>query len=731
MSVDASLSNKSDAATPSARRVTQRKVMALAIIGVTAFLALVGAQLTRFFIGGSAVLQPGSVAPQDIRAPRRITFISEAETNRQRDLAAASVAPVFTAPDAQIARQQLGIARDLMNKIAQIRANKSTSDTQRIAALMALPTLGLNETTARLILAEDDTGWARIDTQVIVLLDEVLRIPIHPDNMDSVKAQLPSRISLNFNANESTIITTLAAALLVPNTSYDAAATDLARQKARESVPPVERTYEQNEIIIRSGQIVSQADVEVLDKLNLQRPIMNWSDLVAAIVLAALAVATIGGAMLYGPAGAMRLRIRHTALSASVFVSAVFLSRALLTNHSLLPFVAPLVAVGIVIGGWSGTLPGTVSMAFLAVLVGLPMDQPAELITFWLASGVIAVLAMRHFQRISDFVRAGALAWLAQLLVLLAFHLSGIALDNAMQLATLTLVATVGSLIAAALAPSMLYLSGMALDISTPFQLHELSRPSHPLIQQMLMQAPGTYHHSLMVANLAEQAAERIGADSLMTRVGAYYHDIGKIVHPYFFIENQVEGMNVHDQLDPHTSSRILQNHVSDGMELARKYRLPMRVRAFIQEHHGTTKTGYQYARASQASSEPVDDTPFRYSGPRPQSRETALVMLADGCEAAVRARRPSALEETDAVLRKVISERIADHQLDDSELTLRDLETIRQSFLDTLRGAYHPRIEYPELGKQPATKALPAEGLQETLVKEAPTVVQVKNEGA
>jgi putative nucleotidyltransferase with HDIG domain len=219
-----------------------------------------------------------------------------------------------------------------------------------------------------------------------------------------------------------------------------------------------------------------------------------------------------------------------------------------------------------------------------------------------------------------------------------------------------------------------------------------------------------------MLANLAEQAAEHIGADSLLTRVGAYYHDIGKTIHPYFFIENQLEGMNVHDQLDPQTSSRILQNHVTDGLDLARKYHLPSSIRAFIAEHHGTTKTGYQYARATQASSEPVDDAPYRYPGPRPQTRESALVMLADGCEAAVRARRPTAVEDTDAMIRKVISERIADHQLDLTGLTLQDLEIIRQSFLDTLRGAYHPRIEYPELGKQQKkTEALPAERLHET----------------
>jgi putative nucleotidyltransferase with HDIG domain len=214
-----------------------------------------------------------------------------------------------------------------------------------------------------------------------------------------------------------------------------------------------------------------------------------------------------------------------------------------------------------------------------------------------------------------------------------------------------------------------------------------------------------------MVANLAEQAAERIGADSLLTRVGAYYHDIGKLANPHFFIENQLHGLNVHDQLDPATSAAILRNHVSDGLRLARQYRLPARLQAFIAEHHGKTKMKYQLALATKGSTEPPDLSQFTYPGPRPQSKETALVMLADGCEAIVRAQRPVNLEAMDAALREILTDRLADHQLDDSNLTLRDLDFVRQSFLDSLRGAYHPRIQYPQAKRAqdaPAAEALP-----------------------
>lgn len=717
---------KADAAPRTPEQAARRKALALAVVGISAFVAVTLAQLTRFYIGGSAAVQLGSVALQDIHASRRITYISDSETGRQRDLAEASIAPVFTAPDSQIARQQLGAARDLMNRIAQIRADGTVSEAARIDQLIVLPTLGLNETNAQRILDVSDTSWARIDTQVIVLLDELLRFPIRPDNLDGVKAQLPNRISLNFNADQTSIITALTSALLVPNTNYDAAATDAARKKAREAVRPVERTFEQNQVIIRSGQVVGAADMEVLDKLNIRRPAMNLGDLLSAIVYSALAVTAIAGAMVYGQPHFLQLRLRRTVLSAVAFVGALFLARVLLPGHTLLPYIVPLTAISIIITAWSGTLPGIVSTAALAGLIGFGMDPPDGYVIFWAASGIVAAMFLRRGERISDFMRAGVLSWLIQVGVLVAVNAASMTLDGAVPLANMVLVATIGSLMSTAIAPTILYICGLLFDMTTPFQLHELSRPSHPLIQQMLMQAPGTYHHSLMLANLAEHAAERIGADSLLTRVGAYYHDIGKTLHPYFFIENQIDRTNVHDQLDPLTSSRILQNHVTDGLDMARKHRLPSRIRAFIAEHHGTTRTGYQYARAVQASTEPVDDAPFRYPGPRPRSRESALVMLADGCEAIVRARKPAALDDTDALVRRVISERIADHQLDDADLTIQDLEIIRQSFVDTLRGAYHPRIEYPDMSKPRPTESLPAERLQQT-----PPPVAVTSEGS
>ena len=203
-----------------------------------------------------------------------------------------------------------------------------------------------------------------------------------------------------------------------------------------------------------------------------------------------------------------------------------------------------------------------------------------------------------------------------------------------------------------------------------------------------------------MVASLAEQAAERIGANALLTRVGAYYHDIGKLLRPYFFAENQQGLSNPHDRLDPYTSVDVLKGHIRDGLKLARQYHLPARVRAFISEHHGTMRASFFYRKAVEAAGGEaglVDEAQFRYPGPVPQSKETLLVMLADGSEAATRARRPSTPEELADVVDSIFTHRMADGQMDDCSITMEELHTVKAAYIELLRGAFHPRVQYPE----------------------------------
>jgi cyclic-di-AMP phosphodiesterase PgpH len=253
---------------------------------------------------------------------------------------------------------------------------------------------------------------------------------------------------------------------------------------------------------------------------------------------------------------------------------------------------------------------------------------------------------------------------------------------------------------------------GNLFGILTVFQLLELANPSQPLLRRLLVETPGTYHHSLMVGNLAERAAEAIGADPLLTRVAAYYHDVGKLANPLAFIENQAGGENIHDQLDPEVSAQILKQHVADGIDIAYKAKLPKSLIAFIPQHHGTAIMSYFYARAKGAAAAPlggpestdgaraaagIDERRFRHIGPKPQSKEAALIMLADGVEASVRSLSSRDEPAIRAMVSRIIEERLADGQFDECDLTLRDVENIKEAFVGQLLGMYHSRIAYPQ----------------------------------
>ena len=249
---------------------------------------------------------------------------------------------------------------------------------------------------------------------------------------------------------------------------------------------------------------------------------------------------------------------------------------------------------------------------------------------------------------------------------------------------------------------------------TTDFRLNELNNPTEPLLRRLLAEAPGSYQSSIMVGNLAEPAAEEIGADALLVRTGALYHDIGKLRRPFFFVENQFGGDNPHDRLSPHLSALVIIAHIKDGLELAEEYRLPQAIRNCIGEHQGTSLIKVFYRRALEAAEDPheVPEGPFRYPGPKPQSRETALLMLSDVVEAAARTLERPSHQDIIQIVDRLIDDKLRDGQLDESPLSFKDLAAIRRSFYNTLTGMFHQRIKYPEqIAEEARTVARGANG--------------------
>ena len=322
-----------------------------------------------------------------------------------------------------------------------------------------------------------------------------------------------------------------------------------------------------------------------------------------------------------------------------------------------------------------------------------PMDS-LQMFSVLFLSSLAGIFAVRRAERVNNYATAGISVGLVTLATLFAFWLL-LPDREGVDLMWILFASGLAGLGCVIIIMGGSYVLGAAFGVATRIQLMELAQLTHPLLRDLQSNAPGTFHHSVIVGNLAERAADLTGADSLLVRVGAYFHDIGKIAKPAFYIENQMGGENPHDRLDPAASAKMVSEHVRAGLRLTAKHRIPARVRAFIPEHHGTRLVTYFYRKAS-AEDPTVDAERFRYPGPKPQSKETAIVMLADSVEAVVRASRDRSHEKIDTLVDGVVNERMTEGQLDESDLTLRDLRTIAESFKATLRGIYHPRIEYP-----------------------------------
>jgi putative nucleotidyltransferase with HDIG domain len=333
----------------------------------------------------------------------------------------------------------------------------------------------------------------------------------------------------------------------------------------------------------------------------------------------------------------------------------------------------------------------------LSVLSAYGLQNGLELTLFYVFTSLFSILILGQAKRIFHFIWSGLIIGFAGSAIILAYRLPN-AVTDWFGILTLVAASFFCGLASSSVALLLHTVISNLLGLTGPLKLFDVSRPDHRLLQILLQQAPGTYQHSLIVANLAEQAAENICADPLLARVGALYHDIGKTPKPAYFIENQIPGQkNPHESLKPEESAKIIINHVAEGVKMAKKYHLPSRIVSMIQEHHGTLITRFQYGRALEQTKK-IDPAKFKYPGPTPSSREAGILMLADNVEAKARAEVPKNESELKDLVSKAIEYCQKEGQLDNSNLTLNNLIRISESFVSTLKNSYHPRLQYPDL---------------------------------
>jgi hypothetical protein len=683
-------------------------------------LALLGA-LFPFFPRELGVSE-GDVATRDIRSPTSKTFESDVLTEQAREDAAGAV-PATLVFDPSVEAERRATLERALTSIASVRDDESLSESAQRARLLAITDLGLSRRSIDTVLALSDERWRRVEEETTRVLSATLSRSIAPDGVQTELDALGQQISPDLQADEANLTADLVRPLMTSTLIVDADATEAARQAARQNVQPVQQTIAKGQLIVQQGLPIDANALEVMAEVGLLAPRVAWNSLAAVAVVALLAAATLAAYLWRFPVPSMasqwNLLLLALLVAVPVFLAKVFFVLVLPDEERhFLPYFLPLATVPMLIAtlleARLALLTGMVQAGLLMFsVVSLPdlslvgtvdaLDAGRVLLVYG-AAAIVGAYTVERALRANQYLLGGVLVTVVVGAVLFALWL----LEPERQpldAVWMAGAASVNGLSSGVITAGAFAIVGALLGVTTRVQLMELSQLNTPLLRRLQDEAPGTFHHSVIVGNLAERAAYQIGADALLVRVGCYYHDIGKVLQPGFYIENQLGGSNPHDSLPPADSARIIAEHVQAGVDLARRYRLPVAVQAFIPQHHGTRLIPFFYRKASQQDAA-VDEALFRYPGPKPQSRETALVMLADSTEAMVRASADRSPERIDAIVEEVLSERMAEGQLDESDLTLRELRVAAESFKQTLRGVYHPRIEYPE-PTEPERRAL------------------------
>ena len=697
------LSRRLDRVAAFTRRDAVRLAVAAALLvtGLTAVLSIND-------LPHAVVVAPGDLATADVHAPRALVFESVTETEAARRAARDAVPPQYdykAETAAALTRRQLDLlATQLAPADAAFAAGVSPEERQAaLSAAFADLTLPSRKT----LYALAPERWFLTGAEATRVLGLVQRDPLRDAEMETARRNLGERFSPALTDEERRLATEIVARLLVPNATFSEALTADARDAAANAVAPVTLTIRQGEVIVDAGRQVTPLQIEKLEALGLTEARLDVARLAGWLLLAVLVVV-----LLLAWTWRYRQELWHRARALALLglvLLVTALAYQLTAGRSMLPFSVPGAGASMLVAILLGAGPATMITAMLAILAGAANGLSLEIAAYVLIGGMAGIIVVRRGDRVGTFLQAGLAIVVAHVVVVTIFSLLGTRdLTGILQLWGASLVAGVGAAIAAV---GTFQAVGNLFGILTVFQLLELANPSQPLLRRLLLETPGTYHHSLMVGNLAERAAEAIGADPLMARVAAYYHDVGKLASPGAFIENQAGADNVHDDLTPDVSAQILKAHVTDGIDLAYRAKLPRPLIAFIPEHHGTTRLAFFWAKARELAAAPLggletaagraaadalDERRFRHNGPRPQSREAAILMLADGVEASVRSLSSQDEPTIRAMVGRIIDERLYDGQFDECDLTLRDLERIREAFIAQLLGMYHRRIAYP-----------------------------------
>ena len=684
------------------------------VLGVLLFFTVTILIVFSSFSPKQVMLKPDEVAQADIQSKINAVVIDEKQTEELRKQAADKVQKVYQEDKYALVNTTDDINRffngitgilstEAEDHLLQLQDLVESTNTLRDEANLQLhsPTL------AQYIVNAQPEDLELIRQAGLSVVQGLLSKPVTDEALSDIYQQAQAQIdSMGYSRTARDIIKLVAINSLRPNLIYNAEATADAIQEASNAIQPVQKNIKAGEIIVRAGDRVTIEQISTLEQLGIQRTQSYTSTLIGAGLFVLLTFwVLIQFLRRYYPE--IFKDDRLMLLIGLIFIITLLLTRFLTMIkisdnaeiNALVGYLAPVAAGSMLIAILLDNRLAHFLTLVMALYVGLITEgnQLFYAITAFVG-GTVGVFQVYRLSQISDLAKSALYVALANMVTIATLSMIGGNLSWHLILVGILIGAVNGILSAILMIGALPYLES-AFSITSMIKLLELSNPNHSLLKRLLLEAPGTYHHSLMVGNLAEASAETVGANPLLVRVGAYYHDIGKLKRPEYFVENQRGFENPHEKIAPALSALIITSHVKDGLEFARDAHLPGVVNDFIAQHHGNSLTKYFYGRALEEDRDgTISQDSFRYEGPKPQSKEVALVMLADSVEAAIR----SLQEPTDAKIRemvkKIIKDKLNDGQLESCDLTFRDLDTITQSFCTILEGMYHKRIEYPEV---------------------------------
>ncbi|GAC1536409.1 MAG: HDIG domain-containing protein [Herpetosiphon sp.] len=685
----------------------------------TLFGLLLGAVLA-IPLSQAALIAKGIPSPTTVEAPHALIYVSEIQTRAAQQKAANDPQNIVYRTERAVLGEQRIALMNTLDAISAVRNDPSLSQTKRVTALTQLGSFSLGEAQAQKIVQLTNDQWQLVADQTRTMYDEIIRqhnnILTEADIAQLRSRDLPNDVSsLNMPSQQKDLVAAFVSGFLHANSVIDQAATERNKAASTAAVEPIKRTIARGQNIVRRGDIVTDEIFESLTQLGVVRGAGGFITTIQQFGLGVL-IAVLWALYLSMCQDGILRNGRALSVIAGVICLVVFVARLLIPTWQTVPFVFPFAAVGVLLAVIFNSELALIASFMFAPLIGLQHPFSLQLSLVLALGSAAGVFTTRHAHRTTMFAWTAAAVGATTMFAGLVFWLNypsdiqwveGRPMINAVLV--ITVFSIINGILSAVLTLGASHFLSRAANVVTPLQLMELSHPNQPLLRRMMREAPGTYHHSMVVSNLAEMAAESIGADPLLTRVGAYYHDVGKLLRPYFYTDNQHDRSNVHDQLDAKTSASVIIDHVREGTKLAQQYHLPQQIVDFIPQHHGTNVVSYFYKRALQEDAE-ADLQSFSYPGPKPQTREAAILMLADGVEAAVRAKSQAGkllgadqngddsvptTNTIDTTVEQIVNERIGSHQLDESPLTLRDISTIKASFSRTLQGIYHPRVDY------------------------------------